>query len=136
MDISVGQAIRKIKKEGLNHSYFLLGDDYFLQKFFKNYVKNKFDSNIIVKHLDLSESIDLEFFLNEISTISLFNSKNVFCIRNFDKINTKDKKIISTYLDKSKLDENILIFIIDDYILKNTFSMDFSIRCIFQVLYH
>ena len=50
MDISVGKAIRKINKEGLSSTYFLLGDDFYLQKFFCNYVKTKFDQNIKLKY--------------------------------------------------------------------------------------
>ena len=59
MDNSVGQAIRQVNKNGLSPSYFLLGDDFYLQNIFKKYIKNKFGNDSIIKHLDLNEALDL-----------------------------------------------------------------------------
>ena len=58
--------LSRIKKDGLKSSYFLLGDDFYLQNFLKKYIKNKFGNDSIVKHLDLNESLDLDYLLNEI----------------------------------------------------------------------
>ena len=120
MDNTVGKAIRKINKEGSKTSYFLLGDDAFLQNVFIKYIKKRNSDVSNVKYLDLSNNRDNELFFNEIDNISMFNTKNIFSIRNFDKISNKNKEHLIKYI-KNKIEDNILIFTVDDYLLKNKF---------------
>ena len=130
MDNTVGKAIRQIKKEGIKTSYFLLGDDAFLQNIFIKYLKNRDSSVSNIKYLDLSDNRDCEFFFNEIDNISLFNSKNIFAIRNSEKISNKNKEHLLKCI-KNKNDDNILVFTIDDYILRNKFLKEvynFSVK--------
>ena len=129
MDISVGKAIRKIKKDGLNSAYFLLGDDAYLQNVFINYIKEKFDNKIKIKYLDLNDNIDNEIFFNDIDSISLFNTKNIFIIRNFDKVSNKNKEFLSGYIKKQNKD-NILVFVVDDYMIKNKFYKEVYSSCV------
>ena len=129
MDISVGKAIRGINKEGIKPAYFLKGDDFYLQKFFTTYVNETFDNSIKVKYIDLSDSTDLDLFFNDLSSISLFSNKNIFSIRNFSRLSVNNKKYLMKYFDNPNND-NILLFVLDDYALKNKFSKELHSKCI------
>ena len=78
MDNTVGKAIRKINKEGSKTSYFLLGDDAFLQNVFIKYIKKRNSDVSNVKYLDLSNNRDNELFFNEIDNISMLILKSKF----------------------------------------------------------
>ena len=129
MDISVGKAIRGINKEGIKPAYFLRGDDSYLQKFFTTYLKEKFDNSIKVKYIDLSDAADLDLFFNDLSSVSLFSNKNIFSIRNFSRLSQNSKKYLIKYFDKPSND-NVLLFVLDDYALKNKFSKALHSKCI------
>jgi len=129
MEISVGKAIRGINKEGIKPAYFLRGDDSYLQKFFTSYVNEKFDNSIKVKYIDLSDAADLDLFFNDLSSVSLFSNKNIFCIRNFSRLSKNSKKYLIKYFDKPSND-NVLLFVLDDYALKNKFSKELHSKCI------
>ena len=129
MEFSVGKAIRSINKEGLKSAYFLRGDDFYLQNFFTKFVNKKFDSSVKVKHIDLSDNNDVELLFNDLSSMSLFSSKNIFSIRNFSKLSKNNKDhLLSYFLNPS--DDNVLIFILDDFLLKNKFLKDLHSKCI------
>ena len=129
MEFSVGKAIRSINKEGLKSAYFLRGDDFYLQNFFTKFVNKKFDSSLKVKHIDLSDNNDVELLFNDLSSMSLFSSKNIFSIRNFSKLSKNNKdQLLSYFLNPS--DDNVLIFILDDFLLKNKFLKDLHSKCI------
>ena len=129
MDISVGKAIREIKKGGLKPAYFLKGDDSYLQKFFINYINNKFDKTTKVKYIDLNDISDQDLFFNDLNSMSLFSSKNIFSIRNFSKLSKNNKEYLIEYFSNPNSDV-ILLFILDDYMLKNKFSKDIHKKCI------
>ena len=129
MDFSVGKAIREINKNGLKPAYFLKGDDSYLQNFFSTYLKNKFDNNLSIKYIDLNEQIDQEIFFNDLNSPSLFSSKNIFSIRNFSRVITEDKKNIINYL-KNPNNDTILLFVLDDYLVKNKFSKEIYDNCV------
>ena len=129
MEFSVGKAIRSINEEGLKSAYFLRGDDFYLQNFFTKFVNKKFDSSVKVKHIDLSDNNDVELLFNDLSSMSLFSSKNIFSIRNFSKLSKNNKdQLLSYFLNPS--DDNVLIFILDDFLLKNKFLKDLHSKCI------
>ncbi len=129
MEFSVGKAIRSINKEGLKSAYFLRGDDFYLQNFFTKFVNKKFDSSVKVKHIDLSDNNDVELLFNDLSSMSLFSSKNIFSIRNFSKLSKNNKdQLLSYFLNPS--DDNVLIFILDDFLLKNKFLKVLHSKCI------
>ena len=129
MDFSVGKAIREINKNGLKPAYFLKGDDSYLQNFFSTYLKNKFDNNLSIKYIDLNEQIDQEIFFNDLNSPSLFSSKNIFSIRNFSRVTTDDKKNIINYF-KNPNNDTILLFVLDDYLVKNKFSKEIYDNCV------
>jgi len=129
MDLSVGKAIRGINKSGLKPAYFLKGDDSYLQKFFSVYLKNKFDTNLSIKYIDLNEQLDQEIFFNDLNSPSLFASKNIFSIRNFSSLSTDSKQILINYFNNPNSD-TILLFVIDDYLLKGRFSKEIYNNCV------
>ena len=129
MDFSVGKAIRSINKDGLKPAYFLRGDDFFLQNFFTKYINKKFDKSIKIKHLDLGDNNDIELLFNDLSSISLFSSKNIFCIRNFSKLSKSSKDQLLSYFTNPNEDV-ILVFVLDDFSIKNKFSKDLHSKCV------
>ena len=129
MDFSVGKAIRKINKNGLESFYFLLGDDFYLQNFFTNYVKKNFDNKLKVKRFNLKDTTDQELLFNDLSSLSLFSNKNIFSIRNADKIESHQKEYLLKYISKPN-QNNVLIFILDDYIIKNSFLKELHKKCV------
>ena len=101
----------------------------YLQNFFTKFVNKKFDSSVKVKHIDLSDNNDVELLFNDLSSMSLFSSKNIFSIRNFSKLSKNNKdQLLSYFLNPS--DDNVLIFILDDFLLKNKFLKDLHSKCI------
>jgi len=129
MDTSVGKAIREINKNGIKPAYFLRGDDFYLQKFFTSYLNKKFDNSVKVKYIDLSDSNDVDLFLNDLNSMSLFTCKNIFSIRNFSRLSSDNKKYLIKYFDKPN-DDMLLLFVLDDYALKNKFSKDVHENCV------
>ena len=125
MQTSVGKALRALYKDGNKSAYFLLGDDYFLQNIFisklKNYLKNNFET----KYYYLNETNDVELLFNNINSVSLFASNTISIIKNFNKISMKDQGNLLEYL-KNVDDNNILIFVVDDFMIKNKFAKEVS----------
>jgi DNA polymerase III delta subunit len=125
MQVSIGKALRSIYKNGNKSSYFLLGDDYFLQSMFisklKDYLKNNFET----KYYYLNEINDNDSLFNNINSVSLFASNTISIIKNFNKVLVKDQSDLLEYI--KKIDENnILVFVLDDYMIKNKFSKKIS----------
>ena len=125
MNNSVGKAIRSIKKNGLEPIYFLLGNDFFLQKFFIKNVKKSFNSDERARYLDLNDSNDLNLLFNDLKTVSMFSSKNIFVLRNFNNISKTNQNVLQQYLNKPNLD-NILIFVLNDFKISNNISKNIS----------
>ena len=75
---SIKNVINNINKDGLQSSYFLLGDDFFMQKFFINKIRDKSENSdsIVSRYFYLNEDNDLDSFFNEITSLSLFNNKD------------------------------------------------------------
>ena len=125
MQTSVGKALRTIYKDGNKSSYFLLGDDYFLQNIFisklKDYLKNKFET----KYYYLNETNDNDSLFNNINSVSLFASNTISIIKNFNKVSMKNQSNLLEYVKKTD-ESNILVFILDDFMIKNKFSKKIS----------
>tara|TARA_Y100000590_G_C15667300_1_gene994970 strand:+ start:593 stop:1570 length:978 start_codon:yes stop_codon:yes gene_type:complete len=125
MSSSIGKIIRDTSKSGIKSSYFLLGDDYFMQSFFINKISNSLDSSFIKKYYYLNEDNDINAFYNDITSLSLFNNKNLFIIKNFNRLSTDHQHVLMNYIKKNEID-NIIIFVLDDYIIKNSFAKTIS----------
>ena len=124
MVYSVGKAIREIRKK-IDSTYFLSGDDYFLQKFFISSLKKNCNDDYELHYLNFSEESDINIFFKEISSVSLFSDKNILIVRNIGKISKTNKDEILKYL-KNPNDNIIVIFVSDDFYSKNNFFTSIS----------
>ena len=125
MQVSVGKAIRSIYKDGNKTSYFLLGDDYFLQNMFISKLKDHLKNNFETKYYYLNETNDNDSLFNNINSVSLFASNTISIIKNFNKVSVKDQSNLLEYIKKTD-ENNILVFVLDDYMIKNKFSKKIS----------
>ena len=119
MAYSVGNAVREVKKQ-TDNSYFLSGDDYFLQKFFITNLNKINNNEYNTRYLNFSEELDVKIFLEEITSISLFQNKNIFVLSNIEKISKDDKDLILKYLDNPN-NSIVTIFTSNDFYSKNKF---------------
>ena len=124
MVYSVGKAIREVRKK-VNNVYFLSGDDYFLQSFFIKNLKKHCNDDYELNYLNFEEESDINIFFQEISSMSLFSNKNILVVRNMAKISKTNKNEILKYLT-SPNDDNIIIFVSDDFYSKNNFFQSIS----------
>ena len=120
MSYSVGKAIRELNTGSIRNSYFLSGNDYFLQNFFIKRLKFKKGNNVNIKYLNFEEDIDKKILIDEIDSLSLFSNNFIYVIRNFSKTSIKIKDRLVDFINNSDSD-NILVFVSDDYYAKNTF---------------
>jgi len=90
MVYSVGKAIREIR-EKVDSTYFLSGDDYFLQNFFIKNLDKHCNNDYSLHYLNFSEESDINTFFKEISSVSLFSDKNILIVRNVGRISKKIK---------------------------------------------
>ena len=124
---SIKNVINSINKEGLQSSYFLLGDDFFMQKFFINKIRDKSENSdsIICKYFYLNEDNDLDSFFNAITSLSLFNNNDLFIIKNFNRISKDHQDVLMNYMNNLPAN-NTIIFILDDFKISNKFSQKIS----------
>lgn len=128
--ISLGQAVKSLRKKDFSNSYFLYGDDIFMQDFFINQFKiinPNFESYLYYLGYDKQETI-----FNEISNTSLFNTNKIIIIKNINRFSVKAKKELIEYLTQKDTSHQIILvknnydsrnkFI--DSIIKNTISID------------
>ena len=125
MQFSVGRVLKDIIKNGIKPAYFLLGDDYFMQNIFIKKLLSNFSDSIKTEYFYLNEDIDLSLLLDNITLISLFNNNNVYVIKNFNKISKDYQQILINYLNKSD-NKNILIFVLNDFSIKNKIAKKIS----------
>tara|TARA_B100000965_G_scaffold86283_1_gene69850 strand:+ start:1129 stop:2112 length:984 start_codon:yes stop_codon:yes gene_type:complete len=127
MSNSIKNVINSINKNGLESSYFLLGDDLFMQKFFINKIRDKSENSdsIICKYFYLNEDNDLDLFFNEITSLSLFNNNDLFIIKNFNRISKDHQDVLMNYMNNLSTN-NTIIFILDDFKINNKFSQKIS----------
>lgn len=131
--ISLGQAIKKIRQKDFSNSYFLYGNDIFMQDFFiKQFqsINSNFESYLYYIGYDQPETI-----FNELSNISLFGSNKIIIIKNINRFSPKAKKELIEYLTKTDINHHIILvknnydsrnkFI--DSIIKNTTAIDVRI---------
>tara|TARA_B000000437_G_scaffold140611_1_gene102253 strand:+ start:220 stop:1197 length:978 start_codon:yes stop_codon:yes gene_type:complete len=120
MSYSVGKAIRELNSGLIKNSYFLSGNDYFLQNFFIKRLRFKIGDNVNIKYLNFEEDLDKKILIDEIDSLSLFSNNFIYVIRNFSKTSAKIKNRLVDFINNSDSD-NILVFVSDDYYSKNNF---------------
>ena len=129
MVYSVGNSIRAIQKNGLDKSFFLLGDDFFMQKIFIQNLKDKFSDLYEIEYFYFNESLDVDAFFNNINSMSLFGNKKISIIKNFSRLSSDHKKLLENFFKQPNSD-NTLVFVLDDFMIKNKFSKKISEKCI------
>ena len=128
--LTLGQAVKKIHKQDFSSSYFLYGNDIFMQDFFINQFKKintDYESYLYYLGYDQQETI-----FNELSNTSLFNSNKIIIIKNINKFSVKAKKELIDYMNQTESNHHIILvknnydsrskFI--DSIIKNSVAID------------
>ena len=129
MVFSLGNSIRTILKNGIEKPYFLLGDDYFMQKTFIRNIKEYQDNTSEIKYFYFNEQLDVDLFFNSINSISLFGNKKISIIKNFSRLSSSHQKLLEQYLLQPSSD-NTIIFVLNDFMIKNKFSKKISENCV------
>ena len=85
--MKIKQVFENLRNNVHVSSYYLKGNDQFLQEFFPKYVTDyTFGKQPTEKVFIISEEVDKKNQLNEILTSDLFSSKKVFILKKFSKI--------------------------------------------------
>ena len=124
---SLGKVIKDIHKEKFHPSYFLYGDDIFMQDFFINEfkkIKKNADKFLYYLGYDQQDSI-----FNQLSNLSLFNNEKIIIIKNINRFSSKSKKELLDYLEKEN-SGNYLIFVKNNFDNKNKFINSLMEKCI------
>ena len=124
---SLGKVIKDIHKNKINSSYFLYGDDIFMQDFFINEfkkIKKNADNFLYYLGYDQQDSI-----FNELSNLSLFNNDKIIVIKNISRFSVKSKKELLDYLSKEN-SGNYIIFVKNNFDNKNKFIESLMQKCI------
>ena len=115
------EAINDIKKGVIHPVYFLKGGDHFLQNFFINELeKELFVDQPTNRMLMLPDEIKGKEIIDQLTTIDLFSEKKLFIIREPQKLKGKASLDLIS-ICKESMDNNFLILVSDDYILKSSF---------------
>ena len=126
---SLGKIVKDIHKSKINKSYFLYGNDIFMQDLFINEfkrIKKNADSFLYYLGYDQQDAI-----FNELSNLSLFNNEKIIVIKNINRFSTKAKKELLDYLSNSNSDSNnYIIFVKNNFDNRNKFIDSLMKECI------
>ena len=121
--MKIKQVFENLRNDVLVNSYYLKGDDQFLQEFFPKHVTDyTFGKQPVEKVFIISGEIDKKNPIDEILTSDLFSSRKVFILKNFQRLNSKQQDEILEYVRKPL--ENHLLFIINDDFYKKTKNLN------------
>ena len=124
---SIGKIIRQFKSGNFNSSYFLYGDDIYLQDFFiESLKKSKNTADVLLFYLGFDNQIDI---INELSNFSLFNQEKIIIIKNIKKFSKQSRNEIIEYL-KNPNSNNHIIFVKNKFENKNKFIDSIISNCI------
>ena len=99
--------------------YFLMGSDHYLQKFFIDKIYDKVSiKNSVQKVFLMPDDISGKDIIDKLTTIDLFNSMNLFILRNPNGLRGKVRDELVDYC-QNPIAENILILVQDEYGAKN-----------------
>ena len=116
--ISLGQAVKNLRMNNISNSYFLYGNDIYMQDFFISMIKKIMpDSQTYLFHLGYDNQ---ENIFNEISNTSLFDSRKTIIIKNINKFSVKAKNELIELINKNDLN-HCIIFVKNNYDNKNKF---------------
>ena len=114
---SLGQAVKDIHQNKFSNSYFLYGNDIFMQDFFIEEFKKKKNISSYLYYLGYDQE---EIIFNELSNLSLFDSQKLIIIKNINRLTPKSKKQLLEYLTNSQT-ENYLILVKNNFDSRNKF---------------
>jgi len=124
---SLGKVIKDIHKNKINSSYFLYGDDIFMQDFFINeFKKIKKNADNFLYYLGYDQQ---DYIFNQLSNLSLFNNEKIIIIKNITRFSAKSKKELLDYLSKEN-SGNYIIFVKNNFDNKNKFIESLMQKCI------
>ena len=83
---SLGKVIKDLHRNNFSNAYFLYGDDIFMQDFFIEEFKKKININSYLYYLGYDQE---EKIFNELSNLSLFDSKKLIIIKNINRLTVK-----------------------------------------------
>ena len=99
--MKIKQVFENLRNDILANSYYLKGNDQFLQEFFPKYVTDYiFGKQPVEKVFIISDEIDKKHKLDEILTSDLFSSKKVFILKNFQRLKLKQQNEILEYVTR------------------------------------
>ena len=99
--------------------YFLMGSDHYLQKFFIDKIYDKVSiENSVQKVFLMPDDISGKDIIDKLTTIDLFNTMNLFVLRNPNGLRGKVRNELVDYC-KNPVEQNILILVQDEYGAKN-----------------
>ena len=115
---SLGKAIKDIHKNNIHNSYFLYGNDIFMQDFFINEFKNiKKDAECFLYYLGYDQQ---DSIFDELSNLSIFSNEKIIIIKNITRFSSKSKKELLEYLSDLNAN-NYLIFVKNNFDNRNKF---------------
>ena len=124
---SLGKVIKDIHKNKINSSYFLYGDDIFMQDFFINeFKKIKKNADNFLYYLGYDQQ---DYIFNQLSNLSLFNNEKIIIIKNITRFSAKSKKELLDYLSKEN-SGNYIIFVKNNFDNKNKFIESLMQKCV------
>ena len=113
---SLAQAVKNLHKENLSKSYFLNGDDIFLQDFFIDQLKKI--TKISSIHLFYIGYDKQEDFFSELINLSLFDNEKIIIVKNISRLSINAKKDLLNYLSKNDL-KHFLVLVKNKYEIRN-----------------
>lgn len=115
------QAINNINNGLLDPIYILRGDDYYLQNLFlKKLSSTYFKNGTVNRMLLLPDDMTGKEIVDSLTNNDLFSSKKIFILREPQKLKGKNSAEILN-ICKNPNEEQIIVFINDDWISKSTF---------------
>lgn len=115
---SLGKVIKDIHKDRIHSSYFLYGDDIFMQDFFINeFKKTKKNAESFLYYLGYDQQ---DSVFDQLSNLSLFNDEKIIVIKNITRFSSKSRKELLDYLSKED-SSNYLIFVKNNFDNRNKF---------------
>ena len=119
-------ALSELKNNSPKSIYFLMGEDYFLQKFFVDQLLEKLQrAKPVQKTLLITDDMSSKDILDRLTTLDLFNSMNLFILRNPNGIRGKLRDELIGYC-RNTSEDNILVLIQDEFGAKNKMIKDLA----------
>jgi len=121
---TISETIKNYKSDAI-HNYYLYGDDNFLERFFIDQASKKFikeGGSKLFYHLSVD---DEAYFLNDLKSNSLFDSKKIIICWGINKLSKKAKDEFLGYINSPSNDISLIV-ISPDFRIKNKFISTIS----------